>query len=65
MLIIQLDGLVGDVGEAVDETLSRLSRVRVSPGSSDVGLDGGVGLRRNCRRMAPGAAWLASRCRKA
>jgi hypothetical protein len=64
--MLQLDGVVGDVGEALDETLFRLSPVGLSSGSSDGGgLEGGVGLRRNCRRIAVGAAWLASRCKKA
>jgi len=58
--MIQFKGVLGDVGEALEETLSRLSRVEPSSDSSDAswggGLEGGVGLRRNCRRMALGAA---------
>ena len=61
--MLQLDGVVGDVGDALSEALFR---VGLSSGSSDGGgLEGGVGLRRNCRRIALGAAWLASRCKKA
>ena len=57
MMKLQLDGVVGDVGEAFCETLFRLSPVELSSGSSDGGgLEGGVGLRRNCRRTALGAA---------
>lgn len=66
MLMLQFDGVVGDVGEALGETLFRLSPVELSSGSSDgEGLAGGVGLRRNCRMIALGAAWLASRCKNA
>lgn len=50
-LKLQLDGVVGDVGEALGETSLRLSCVALSSNSSGAGcgggLEGGVGLRRN------------------
>lgn len=57
MTTLQFKGVVDDVGEVLGETLSRLSRVESSSDSSwGGGLEGGVGLRRNCRRIALGAA---------
>lgn len=45
--------------EVTDDTL----RLRVCNGESSSGV-GGVGVRRNCLRIVPGAMCSASRCRK-
>lgn len=57
----------GDEGDVGDETLlcnPLPSCVEESGSKSGGGLKGGVGLRRSCRKMALGAVWSASRCKK-